>query len=231
VATSAVRDAENRDEFLALLRDRFGIEARTITGEEEARLTFLGATAGRELPAGPVVVIDIGGGSTELVSGEPGRDPGFSVSTPVGSVRQTERHLRTDPPAASALETLCAEVRRTVRYAVPFQVREGARRALAVAGTATSLAAIEQRLDPYDPERVDGYRLRLEAAERMFGMLAGMPLEERREVTGLHPGRAPTIVAGAAILVEGLHALGLEEALVSESDILHGIAREAAAGA
>ena len=230
VATSAVRDAANGDEFRSLLRDRFGIEARTIPGDEEARLTFLGATAGRAGLAAPVLVIDIGGGSTELVAGNPGEAPRFSVSTPLGSVRQTERRLGADPPTDRELGAMRAEIRATVDGAMPGEVARSTRSAIAVAGTATSLAAIEQQLDPYDPERVDGYRLRLDSAERMLGMLASLPLSERREVTGLHPGRAPTIVAGAAILVEALSALGLGETLVSEADILHGIALEAANG-
>jgi exopolyphosphatase/guanosine-5'-triphosphate,3'-diphosphate pyrophosphatase len=227
VATSAVRDASNGDEFRALLHDRFGIEARTIPGEEEARLTFLGATSRRPAGGEPVLVIDIGGGSTELVVGRAGEDPDFFVSTQAGSVRQTERHLEDDPPSDEELDALREEVRGIVRGAVPAGTRTAVGEGIAVAGTATSLAAIEQELDPYDPERVDGYRLSVEAAERVLDMLAGLPLADRREVTGLHPERAPTIVAGAAILAEAMRAFGLREVEVSEADILHGAALSA----
>ena len=114
--------------------------------------------------------------------------------------------------------------------AVPLDQREATSHAIAVAGTATTLAAIDQELDPYDPEKVHGYRVSLAAAERIQAMLAALRLEERRRVTGLHPDRAPTIVAGVTILVESIRAFGLEEVEVSEADILHGAALAAAAG-
>jgi exopolyphosphatase/guanosine-5'-triphosphate,3'-diphosphate pyrophosphatase len=223
VATSAVRDSANGERFRAELRERFGIDARTISGDEEARLTFLGATTGR--PAGGrTVVIDIGGGSTELVVGSPGEPPEFHVSTQAGSVRQTERHLPSDPVPDGELAELRDEVREIATAAVPEDVRAGAEHGIAVAGTATSLAAIDQRLDPYDPERVDGYELTLEAVERMLRELAALPLDERRSVPGLHPDRAPTIVGGAAILAESMRAFGLDAVETSEADILHGAA-------
>ena len=228
VATSAVRDAENGEEFRATLRERFGIDARTISGDEEARLTFLGATSGRS-DAGELLVIDIGGGSTELVVGRPGSEPGFHVSTRMGSVRQTERHLDDDPPAAEQLEALAAEARQIVESEVPDEVRGGVEGAIAVAGTATSLAAIDQELDPYDPDRVHGYVLPLAACERDLAKLASLPVAERREVKGLHPDRAPTIVAGVSILVETMRAFDLGQIEVSEADILHGAALAAAA--
>jgi exopolyphosphatase/guanosine-5'-triphosphate,3'-diphosphate pyrophosphatase len=230
LATSAVRDAENGDEFRRLLHDRLGFDVRIIPGEEEARLTFLGATSAREPGEGPVVVIDIGGGSTEFVVGRAGEDPTFRVSTQAGSVRQTERHLHGDPPSDDELQALRKAVREIIGEAVPAEVRGSVKAAIAVAGTATSLAAIEQRLDPYDPERVDGYRLTLGACERMLRELAAMPLEERRRVPGLHPDRAPTIIAGAAILVEAIALFELDAAEVTEADILHGAAMDEATG-
>ena len=228
VATSAVRDAANGEDFRAELRERFGIDARTISGEEEARLTFLGATSGRASEDQHVLVHDIGGGSTEFVIGRPGHEPGFHVSTQAGSVRQTERHLASDPPAPDEVAALADEIRTIVNGAVPARLRDETAAGIAVAGTATSLAAIDQRLAPYDPERVHGYRLELAACERMLAMLAALPLAERREVTGLHPDRAPTIVAGAVILVESMRAFGLDAVEVSEADILHGAALDAA---
>jgi exopolyphosphatase/guanosine-5'-triphosphate,3'-diphosphate pyrophosphatase len=230
LATSAVRDADNGDEFRQLLHDRFGIDVKIIPGEEEARLTFIGATAAREPGEGPLMVIDIGGGSTEFVVGRAREAPDFSVSTNAGSVRQTERHLHSDPPAPQELNDLRAEVRQIIAGAVPEDVRTTVEAGIAVAGTATSLAAIDQELDRYDPKRVHGYRLTLEACERMLGELAALPLEERRGVKGLHKDRAPTIVAGAAILVEAIRVFGLDSIEVSEADILHGAALDAAAG-
>ncbi len=225
VATSAVRDAANGSEFQREVRERHGFEIRILSGDEEARLTFLGATAARD-GARSTLVIDIGGGSTEYVVGHPGAAPGFHVSTRLGSVRQTERHLSGDPPAEEGMRALAAAARAIVAEGVPAEVREEVRAGIAVAGTATQLAAIAQELEPYDPVRVDGYRLGLRECERMLETLARLPLEERREVAGLHPDRAPTIVAGAAILVESMRAFGLEEVETSASDILQGTALE-----
>jgi exopolyphosphatase/guanosine-5'-triphosphate,3'-diphosphate pyrophosphatase len=229
LATSAVRDAANGDEFRQLLHDRFELDVHIIPGEEEARLTFLGATAARKPGAGPFVVIDIGGGSTEFVVGSAGSDPTFRVSTQAGSVRQTERHLQEDPPSDEDLLSLRAAIRSIIEHAIPQAVRDDVRQGIAVAGTATSLAAIDQHLEPYDPERVDGYGLLLEASERMLGELAAIPLDERKQTAGLHPDRAPTIIAGAAILVESMQVFGLASVEVSEADILHGAALDLAA--
>jgi exopolyphosphatase / guanosine-5'-triphosphate,3'-diphosphate pyrophosphatase len=231
VATSAMRDADNGPEFRDELNRRYGIDARTISGDEEARLTFLGATSGRtaavESPAS-AVVIDIGGGSTEYVVGSNGADPDFHVSAQMGSRRHTERFLPSDPPAHEELEALAADVRRIIGESVPDEIRERTAEGVAVAGTATTLAAIDLELDPYDPEKVHGYRVGLAAAERIQAMLAALPVEERRNVTGLHPDRAPVIVAGVTILVESIGAFGLDEIEISESDILQGAAMAAA---
>jgi exopolyphosphatase/guanosine-5'-triphosphate,3'-diphosphate pyrophosphatase len=228
VATSAVRDADNGEQFREELRERFGIDTHIISGDEEAQLTFGGATAEREPGGDPLLVLDIGGGSTEFVVGRAGGEPGFHVSTQAGSVRQTERHIRSDPPARAEVGELRGDVRTIIEASVPADVRGGVRDGVAVAGTPTSLAAIEQRLDPYDSSRVHGYRLELAACERMLEMLASLPEPERREVVVLDPDRAPTIVAGAAILVESMRAFGLESIEVGEHDILYGVALRAA---
>jgi exopolyphosphatase/guanosine-5'-triphosphate,3'-diphosphate pyrophosphatase len=224
VATSAVRDAANGDEFRAELKLRFGIDARTISGDEEARLTFLGATSRRAGEPRPTLVIDIGGGSTELVTGTAGRAPSFHVSTQAGSVRQTERHIHSDPPRAGELTALSDEVRAIIQASVPVEVRQDVSEGIAVAGTATSLASIDQALGPDGAEQVDGYRLTIGACRRMTEQLGSIPLSERRRVPGLHPDRAPTIVTGAAILVEAMSAFGLDSVEVSGTDILHGAA-------
>jgi exopolyphosphatase/guanosine-5'-triphosphate,3'-diphosphate pyrophosphatase len=228
VLTSAVRDASNGPDLERALRERFGFEAHTIPGEREAWLTYLGAAGWR--PAGaPVLVIDIGGGSTELIVGS-GRELEFFVSTQVGSVRFTERHLRDDPPTAEELDDCARGVRTAMERQVPAETRGRAASGIAVAGTPTSLAAIELELDPYDSHRVQGHRLTLGAAERIRDELAALPLAQRREVTGLHPDRAPTIVAGATILIEVMRLFGQDAVEVSERDLLEGAAIEAAAG-
>lgn len=229
LATSATRDASNGDEFRQMLDHRFGLEAHIIPGDEEARLTFLGATAARPPGDGPFVVVDIGGGSTEYVIGTAGSDPDFRVSTQAGSVRQTERHLHEDPPSDEDLLTLRAAIRSILEDGIPSDERSKIRSGIAVAGTATSLASIDQKLVRYDSEKVDGYGLLVEAVDRMLGELAAIPLAERREVTGLHPDRAPTIIAGAAILLESMRLFGLGSIEVSEADILHGAALDLAA--
>jgi exopolyphosphatase/guanosine-5'-triphosphate,3'-diphosphate pyrophosphatase len=227
VLTSAARDAANGPEFTARVRDEYGLDAHTIPGDEEARLTFLGATSERPEDApGPAVVIDIGGGSTEFVVGN-GRDVVFHVSTQAGVVRQTERHLHSDPPAPPELRRLGDEVGSIIESEVPADVREGTRAAIAVAGTATSLASIDQKLEPYDASKVHGYRLSQERVGELLEELAAVTEEERRSVPGLDPARAPTIVAGAAMLLEALRAFGLDFTEVSDHDILRGAALEA----
>jgi exopolyphosphatase/guanosine-5'-triphosphate,3'-diphosphate pyrophosphatase len=226
IATSAVRDASNGEAFIAELRERFALNARVLDGEEEALLTYRGATA-ENPPPRPVVVIDIGGGSTELIVGS-GREVDFHTSLQVGVVRQTERHLGSDPPTPAELEELAGDVLGLISGALADHPEAHAVSGIAVAGTPTSLAAIDQRLDPYDPRRVHGHRLSLESIQHMLSELASLPVAERRQVTGLHPDRAPTIVAGVVILIEMMRAFQLSKVSVSEHDILHGAAIEAA---
>jgi exopolyphosphatase / guanosine-5'-triphosphate,3'-diphosphate pyrophosphatase len=231
VLTSAVRDAANGAEFAARIRDEHGLDARIIDGDEEARLTFRGATSSRApSDATPVVVIDIGGGSTELVVGN-GGGVSFHVSTQAGVVRHSERHIHSDPPEAAELGALAADVRAILDSNVPPHVRAHPRDAIAVAGTPTSLAAIDLDMECYSSDRVQGHRLTLDACEAMLERLARLTDEQRRHVRGLHPDRAPTIVAGAVMLIEALRLFGLQSTEVSDQDILHGAAFEAAKGA
>ena len=227
VLTSAVRDARNGATFAQAVNDRHAIGARTITGDEEARLTYLGATDGRaDADADPDtrrVVIDVGGGSTELVAGR-GATVDFHVSTQAGVVRQTERFLRTDPPRPEELQLLQAEAEEIFTQAVPSGVRASVTSGIAVAGTATSCAAILQDLEPYDPAKVHGFRLLRAQAEMLLPRLAGMTLEERRHVKGLHPDRAQAIVVGVILLIEAMRTFDLSEVEVSEHDILRGAA-------
>jgi exopolyphosphatase/guanosine-5'-triphosphate,3'-diphosphate pyrophosphatase len=224
VLTSAVREAVNGREFANQVEQRYALKPYVLTGDEEAALTFLGATSERDpQDHTPTVVIDIGGGSTEIVIGS-GHQASFHVSTRAGVVRQTERHLHSDPPTNDELEQTREDVRAILLDGVPVDHREAVEHAIAVAGTATSLAAIAQQLEPYDPEKVHGYHLSRERCGEILGRLASIPLEERRKVPGLHPDRAPTIIAGVLILIEVLTLFGLELVEVSEHDILRGAA-------
>jgi exopolyphosphatase/guanosine-5'-triphosphate,3'-diphosphate pyrophosphatase len=229
VLTSAVRDAANGAAFTDTVREHYGLDARTLSGDEEARLTYLGATAGRD-GDDPTerVVIDIGGGSTELIMGARG-EVDFHTSMQAGVVRHTERHLSVDPPRAEELEALAADVRGVLEAAVPAGLRDRPDAAIAVAGTATSAAAIDLELDPYDPDQVEGHRLSQDRLSEMLSSAAAMPLAERRTLTGLHPDRAPTIVAGLVILTATLRFFGLDATEVSEHDILWGVALDASA--
>ena len=226
--TSAVRDAANGDAFLARVRAQDdALDARVIPGDEEARLTFRGATSERA-PGDPTptVVIDVGGGSTELVIGS-GDEVSFHVSTQAGVVRHTERHLATDPPTAAELEALAADVRSMFEQAVPQSARAAARAAIAVAGTATSLGAIDLDLECYSATRSTATWCPWPAAGAILERLAALPEPQRRAVRGLHPDRAPTIVAGVVMVIEALRVFGLDSTAVSDHDILRGAALEA----
>jgi exopolyphosphatase/guanosine-5'-triphosphate,3'-diphosphate pyrophosphatase len=215
IATSAVRDADNGSAFVAELRERFALSARVLGGEEEARSTYLGATS-EAPPSEPTLVVDIGGGSTELVVGQ-GSEVSFHDSLQAGVVRHSERHIASDPPTASELEALATDIRGLIETSLGSGVT-------ASRGIATSLAAVELGLEPYAPSRVHGHTLALPSIQRMLSQLASVPLAERVEIPGLHPDRAPTIVAGVVILVEVMRAFDLEEIGVSEHDILFGTA-------
>ena len=219
VATSAVRDAENGEAFLGEIEWSYGFTTRLLSGEEEARLTFAGVGAGRALEPG-TLVIDVGGGSTELVlDGSP------LASVDAGCVRQTELFLASDPPSPDELER-CARAVRELLAAVPDG--EPAQRAIGVAGTVTTLAALDLGLAEYNPERVHGHVVTRSGLERQLARLAALPLAERREVPALEPGRAPVIVAGLVVLREALDRFRLDALEASERDLLHGAALAAA---
>jgi exopolyphosphatase/guanosine-5'-triphosphate,3'-diphosphate pyrophosphatase len=212
IATSAVRDAENGEAFLGEVEWSYGFETRLLSGDEEAELTLRGVRTGGELPEGTVVV-DVGGGSTELIA------EGLRVSLDVGSVRLTERFLHTDPPAADELERAAA----AVRSLLP----DGSfRHAVGVAGTVTTVAALE--LGRYDPELVHRYTIPRGRVDAQLERLAALPLAERRGLPGLEPERAPVIVGGVLVVREVLRRFALDEIEVSERDVLTGAALVAA---
>jgi exopolyphosphatase/guanosine-5'-triphosphate,3'-diphosphate pyrophosphatase len=219
IATSAVRDAENGEAFLGEIEWSYGFATRLLDGEEEAALMLRGVAAGRRL-APATLLVDIGGGSTELVVAGPD-GPTASTSLDVGCVRVTERFLRSDRPSAAELEEAAAYV----RSLLPPLRASGA---IGVAGTVTTLATLDRGDVEYDPERTHGHRLARPGVERQLERLAALTLAERLEVPGLEPGRAPVIVAGVVVLREILAAYELTEIEVSERDILHGAAYAAA---
>jgi exopolyphosphatase / guanosine-5'-triphosphate,3'-diphosphate pyrophosphatase len=212
VATSAVRDAENGEAFLGEIEWSYGFATRLVTGDEEAALTRQGVQ-----PAPGALVLDIGGGSTELLVDD------FHASLDMGSVRFTERFVHTDPPARDEVDACARAVRSLLE---PLDVAP--QRAIGVAGTVTTLAALDLGLDAYDRERVHGYRLSLAGTRTQLDRLAALPLAMRRDVPALDPERAPVIVAGAVILAETLARFRLDAIEVSERDILDGIALAAA---
>lgn len=221
-ATSAARDAENAAEFTAAVRDRIGVEVEVIAGDVEARASYDGAT--RVLPDGqaPLLVLDIGGGSTELVLGTADGQVTAAHSLDIGSVRLTERHLRTDPPTAEEIDAVRADI-----DAVLDTCRVDpalARTVVGVAGTATTVAAGVLDLPAYDRSRVHLSVLGLDDVRRTIDALLAMTVEQRRELGYMHPGRADVIGAGALILERILARTGVGTVTVSESDILDGIA-------
>lgn len=224
VATSAVREAANGNDFAALITTQLQMPFNVIDGDHEAELTFRGAASGGALESsGRCLVVDIGGGSTEFIVGTSGHLE-FHTSTRLGCVRHSERHLAGDPPTTQQLEALLDEAKQIITDDVPAEFRAAIDRAIAVAGTPTSLASVDLALERFDPWKVHGHPITRPACERMLAELAAVPLSERREITGLHPDRAPTIVAGAAILLATMRAFALEEVSVSEHDLLYGLA-------
>jgi exopolyphosphatase / guanosine-5'-triphosphate,3'-diphosphate pyrophosphatase len=213
IGTSAIRDAENGEAFLGEIEWSYGFSTRLLSGEEEGELTRRGVAGENELEPG-TLVLDVGGGSTELIL------DGSRTSVDLGCVRLTERSLASDPPTRDELDAAAAQLREALPALEP-------KRAIGVAGTVTTLAALE--LGGSDPERVHGHRSSRDEIEAQLERLAFLPLAVRRALPGLEPERAPVIVAGAIIVREVLDRYGLDELLVSERDILHGAALEAAA--
>jgi exopolyphosphatase/guanosine-5'-triphosphate,3'-diphosphate pyrophosphatase len=217
VATAAVREATNRANFLDLVREKAGWEVRVLSGPEEAWYTYLGVLAGLDTLPEETVVVDVGGGSTEFVwlaDGSP-----VCRSLLLGAVRMTEQRY-SDAEMAALVAPVAAELAE----------RPKERRLVGVGGTVTTLAALHQRLVIYDPDRVHGYRLRLEEVARLAEVLETSTIEERKRLPGLQPERADIIPAGARIVATVMRVLAVPEITVSEADILHGLALYGRAG-
>lgn len=225
-ATSAARDARNASEFASLLAER-GLGLEVIPGEQEAALSFRGASA--EFSGKRILVADVGGGSTELIAGLAGAMPQKARSFNIGCRRMTERFLASDPPAAAELaeaRAWCAGQLASFFEDLPEAARP--ERMIAVAGTATTAVSIRERMEVYDSARVHGAQVTLGELTGITRRLAALPLAERRQVAGLDPARAPVITAGLLILEEVMRAAGVDAFTASESDILQGMILEAA---
>lgn len=222
VATSATRDARNREAFVALVREALGVDPEVVSGAEEAALSFDGATRGLDPADGPFLVVDIGGGSTEFVLGAERVEAALSVD--IGCVRLTERHLAGDPPTAAEIAATVADIEAAldrVRAAVPV---ERARTVVGLAGSVTTVAALALGLPAYDADRIHLSRLSADAAGAICWQLLGMTRQQRSVLPVMHPGRVDVIAAGALILQTGMSRWALPEVVVSEADILDGIA-------
>ena len=226
VGTSAMRDASGGDAVTSHVARVLGVEARVISGEEEARLTFAGAVSGLGLPAGEIAVFDIGGGSTEVVEGRLGARGAperiaFARSFDIGSVRLTERHVKNDPPSSHELDAL--------RVAVDAELASLAhgranREVVGIAGTMTTLAAASLAMETYDGARVHGHVMLRQEVDRVVRELAALPLAVRRALPGLEPKRADVIVAGGIIAVAVLERLGAERVRISDRGVRWGLA-------
>jgi exopolyphosphatase/guanosine-5'-triphosphate,3'-diphosphate pyrophosphatase len=216
-ATSAARDAANASVFMAGVEERLGIVPEVIDGDEEARASYAGATRGLTDVVEPVLVVDIGGGSTELILGGAG-----AQSLDIGSVRLTERHLHDDPPTVDQVAALCADVDAALDGCAVDPAEAGT--VVGVAGSVTTVAAAALGLASYDRDRIHRARLDCDVVHDAVADLVGMTVDQRRALGFMHPGRADVIGAGALILDRVLRRARVEELLVSESDILDGIA-------
>jgi exopolyphosphatase/guanosine-5'-triphosphate,3'-diphosphate pyrophosphatase len=226
IATSAFRDAENGEAFLGEIEWSYGFVTWLLSGHDEALLTYRGVTSERLVDSG-TVILDIGGGSTELIAGEPD-GVRWHDSLDIGSVRLTERFLHRDPPTVGELEACGAAVQALLAERVPDEIRERTTNAIGVAGTITSLAALALGLEEYDRERVHGSLLTAAALGEQLDRLASVPVAERRTLRPLDPDRAPVIVAGTVIARKALSFFGVDELEISERDILDGAALAAA---
>ncbi|MWA11614.1 Ppx/GppA phosphatase family protein [Streptomyces sp. BA2] len=229
VATSASRDAENRDDFVRGVLDILGVEPEVISGDQEAEFSFTGATkelAGSDHLAKPYLVVDIGGGSTEFVVGEDHVRAARSVD--IGCVRLTERHIRTDPPAPAELDAVRADIGAALDLAERTVPIGEARTLVGLAGSVTTVAAIALGLDEYDSAAIHHSRVSYEQVSEIAGRLSRATHDERAAIPVMHPGRVDVIVAGALVLLGIMDRIGAREVVVSEHDILDGIAWHAA---
>ena len=220
-ATSASRDASNAQDFRDMVRGVLGVGPEVITGDEEARLSFLGAVTGLRAEP-PYLVFDIGGGSTEFVTGD--SEVEHAISMDIGCVRMTERHLRGDPPTAAEIEAATRDITAAVERALAAVPGRDARTVVGLAGTVTTVTALALGLPAYEASRIHHARVGRDAVARVTTDLLAMPVAQRLALPVMHPGRADVIGAGALILRTILELSGAAELVASEHDILDGIA-------
>jgi exopolyphosphatase/guanosine-5'-triphosphate,3'-diphosphate pyrophosphatase len=220
-ATSASRDASNAADFRAMVRSVLGVDPEVITGDEEARLSFTGAVVGLAAQP-PFLVVDIGGGSTEFVTGRSSVEEAVSVD--IGCVRMTERHLRSDPPTAPEIAAAEADITAAVDRALAAVPGRAAQTLVGLAGSVTTVTALALGLPGYDPARIHHARVGYDAVAKVTSDLLAMPVAERLKLPVMHPGRADVIGAGALILRTVMERSGQESVVASEHDILDGIA-------
>lgn len=222
VTTSAAREAKNRGEFVDRARREAGIDLVVISGEVEATLTALGVSHALGPGWCNMLILDVGGGSTEFTTFEQGKVTGY-VSLPIGVVKLTEAHLKVDPPSREELESAATSIRQTIRHVPGSLSIPAAAILVATAGTATTLAAIDLRMTTYDGERVTGHRLSRQRLQELLDHLCSLPLAERRKIIGLEPPRADVIVAGTLLTREILDVFGFDELTVSDGGLREGI--------
>jgi exopolyphosphatase/guanosine-5'-triphosphate,3'-diphosphate pyrophosphatase len=222
VATSATRDADNREEFTAMVRAELGVDPEVISGQQEAALTFAGAASALAAVTDPLLVVDIGGGSTELVRGADGTLRAHSMD--VGCVRMTERHLRDDPPTAEQIAATVDDVRAATDHARVDVPLDGPLTFVGVAGTVTTVAAIALGLERYDPEVIHGSTITGAQIKDVTERLLRMTHTERAALPVMHPGRVDVIGGGALVLRTLVEETGVDAVVASEHDILDGIA-------
>jgi exopolyphosphatase/guanosine-5'-triphosphate,3'-diphosphate pyrophosphatase len=220
-ATSATRDAQNRDDFLTPVAEILGITPEVISGDEEARLSFLGATQALSKSDGPFLVIDIGGGSTEFVFGTEQVEAARSVN--IGCVRMSERHFKNDPPTQSEIDSARADINNAIALAAEVVPIKNAKTLVAVAGTATTVAAAALTLAEYDSELIHLAKISAVDTRRVSDWLLTLTRQERADLGYMHPGRVDVIAAGSLVLAEIMEATGLTSFVASENDILDGM--------
>ena len=226
-ATSASRDADNSDDFVAVLA-KLGIELQVIPGEKEAGLSFAGASSA--FPGERVIVLDVGGGSSEIIAGQAGGAPQHAHSFNIGCRRVTERFFQQDPPEQGEIDAAAAWISESMCEYLETVLNDGYRgcRVVAVAGTATSVVSMREQMEVYDSSRVHGAVTTRSDIDELLARLSALTLDQRKQVVGLDPGRAPVIVAGVLILQQIMQVAGIDSLTTSERDILHGIVLDAA---
>jgi exopolyphosphatase/guanosine-5'-triphosphate,3'-diphosphate pyrophosphatase len=221
IATSAVRDALNKDEFITRVKEELGMEIDVISGEKEAELGFAGVIYGNMSKSQDILVIDIGGGSTEFIIGV-GNEIKYRTSIDVGAVRMTDKHISTDPISDDEFNNLAQNIEKILRDVIVKIKEYNIEEVFGIGGTVTTLAAIDQNLDIYDRNKVHNYKLKTYEIEDMIDRFKSLNNDARKKIKGLQPKRADIILAGSIILYEILKALGVEQIIISDYDNLEG---------